>query len=65
MIFNVHFTESGITKELEFDEAPLPDDVLTIREGGIENKFWVVSVSGSIDAAKKTQPGQIRVKQLD
>lgn len=65
MIFSVHFTDTGIEKELDFDTAPQLHDVLTIEDGGIEDKFWVVSVSGAFDSDGKTRPGRISVKPLD
>lgn len=65
MIFDIHFTETGVVKEFELDEAPMLHEVLTIREGGMDTKFWVYSVSGGIEVNGKISPGIIRVKRLD
>lgn len=65
MIINVYFKDSGIEKEFEFDALPMVDDVLTIQDGGVARQFWVLTVSGGIDADGKTRPNAMTVKNID
>lgn len=65
MILTVNFRNSGVTKDMEFDEPPMVDDVLTIREGGVDTRFHVLAVSGSINADGETRPGIMTVERID
>lgn len=64
MIFTVNFKNSGVTKEMEFDEAPMVNDVLTIRDGGVDTQFHVIAVSGTMTDGK-AQPSIMTVELVE
>lgn len=65
MIITVKFRNSGITKDMEFKEAPKIDNILTIQENGVDTRFYVLTVSGPINSDGKESPATMTVERID
>lgn len=63
MLIDVKFQETGIVKTFDLDDEPEIHDVITLNDGGKEEDFWVVSVSGIIYGHNTTVPTSITVKR--
>lgn len=63
MLIDVKFQETGIVKTFDLDDEPAINDVITLIDGGKEESFWVVSVSGRIYGHNTTVPTSITVKR--
>lgn len=63
MLIDVKFQETGIVKTFDLDDEPEIHDVITLSDGGKEEDFWVVSVSGRIYGHNTTVPTSITVKR--
>ncbi|WP_312990871.1 hypothetical protein [Atlantibacter hermannii] len=65
MLIDVKFQETGIVKTFDLDDEPVINDVIRLNDGGREEAFWVVSVSGRIYERNTTVPTSITVKRAD